>query len=120
MAFLVQTLPGLKVVDTWDGGWLEAKLYAAGSDGKCVLTHKARFSLIHTDGGEHDYPKQDWFLDFSQVTGVGVKDSRAIYKMKKVDQVLGFDAGSHELAVRIAFALEALRQACKTATPRKF
>jgi hypothetical protein len=119
MAFLVKTLPNLKEVDTWDGGWFEAKLDGAGSEGPCTLTTKAPFGLNHLGDSTTEVNRQSWFLDFSTVTGVGQQGSRIIYKTKDSHIIGGYEAGTPELALQIAYAFDALRRACNLKRPGK-
>jgi len=120
MAFLVKTLPGLRKVDTWDGGWLEARLYGAGSRGPCMLTEKAHFALIHrADDTREASEPQRWELDFSTVTAIAQQGSRIVFKVAKVDELLGYETGSPELARRMAHAFDTLRRACVGVRPPK-
>jgi len=114
MAFLVKSLPGLKEVDTWNGGWLEAKLDGADSKNRCELITKAPFGLIHNGDSTRELDRQTWELDFATVSGVGQQGSRILYKLKKTDEVFSYDAGTPELALRIAYAFDALRQGCSS------
>jgi hypothetical protein len=114
MAFLVKSLPGLKEVDTWNGGWLEAKLDGADSKKRCELITKAPFGLIHYGESTRELDRQTWELDFARVSGVGQQGSRMLYKLKKTDQVFSYDAGTPELALQIAYAFDALRQECSS------
>ena len=93
---------------------LEAKLDGAGTGGRCKLTTKAPSGFVHEYGGTREVESQNSVVDFSKVTGVGQNGTRAIYKLAKVDRVLGIEAGTPERALRIAQAYEALRQACSS------
>jgi hypothetical protein len=115
MEFLIRVLPGLKMLDTWEGGWMEAKYDRARAIGRCKLEVGAPFAKIHSDFGEvNEAPlRQSWLLDFSKVTGVGQRGTRAIYKVAHDRMlVLGVVAMDATLAGRIARAMENLRLAC--------
>ena len=122
MDFLVRALPRLKMLHTWEGGWMEATYDRARARGRCQLEVGAPFAKIYSDFGEvNEAPlRQSWLLDFSKVTGVGQRGTRAIYKVAHDRKlVLGVVATDAELAGRIARAIESLRLACMGVPPSK-
>ena len=114
MAFLVKSLPGLKEVETWSGGSLEAKLSGAESKKRCELITEVRFGVIHYSDDTREVSRQTWQLDFGNVSGVALQGPRILYKLKNTDEIISYDAGTPELAAEIAYAFDALRRGCSS------
>ena len=114
MVFLVKSLPGLKEGVAWNGGSLEAKLSGAESNKRCELITKSPFGEIRAGDSSRELDRQTWQLDFARVSGVAVQGRRTFYKLKNTDEIFSYDAGTPELALQIAYAFDALRQACSS------
>lgn len=119
MLFLVQTLPGLKVLDTWNGGRLEAVYDRARAKNRCSITVGAPRAKIYTEfGGDRALRRQSWLIDFSKVTGVGQQGTRVIYKVYQSPKLnLGIVANSPAVASQMARSIDTLRRACEKNKP---
>jgi hypothetical protein len=115
MDYLVRTLPHVKTFDAWEGGWGEAPLDRAKFNEPCELATTAPFEHLYYDSGEtrEAAARQNWTLDFSNITSVGQVGTRAGYKVADEPKlILGFVAKDPETARGIAVALETMRLAC--------
>ena len=120
MEYLIRTLPHLKTLDAWEGGWGEAPIDRAKFNEPCELATQAPFEHMYYDSGEtHEAPsRQRWLLDFSDVTAVGQTGTRAGYKVANDPKlILGFVARDAETARDVAIALETMRLACAEEAP---